>query len=137
MSHARRLYHLCLDLVEILVEPLRVDESLEQFTLAVPEAQTTTVDSVQGWSNRPPAILRCPGCAGRLYQRDPIDDLDCADCWRSFRGDSFGDHELVALFCPRCRTPMEHGIRHPQMFDVPEFATCPSCQYHWDLDHWF
>jgi uncharacterized protein with PIN domain len=132
-----KLYRSGRRLLHRLVEPLRKDESLEQFTLAIPEAQTTTVDSVQGWGNRPPAVLRCPGCEGEMAQPESIDRIDCRTCWRDYPSESFADHELVSLRCPRCTAEMEHGQRHPAMYDVPEWATCPDCQYHWDLDHWY
>jgi hypothetical protein len=32
---------------------------------------------------------------------------------------------------------MEHGQRHPQAFDVPEWATCHNCRYHWEFKHSF
>lgn len=131
-------YDACKRVVHALLEPLRVDTSNEQFTLAIPEAQTTTTgDSEQGWHNRPPALLRCPGCDGQMAQSDPIDDIECSECWRTFDEQHFGDHELLALVCPRCNTAMTHGTRHPGVFDVPEYATCEDCQYHWDLDHWY
>lgn len=120
-----------------LVEPLRADNAVKQFTLSIPEAQTTTVDSVQGWQKRPPAILRCPGCEAQMHQYHSMGLIDCSECWREFREDEFADHELLAMVCPRCNSVMDHGIRHPRTFDVPEWATCPNCQYHWDLDHWF
>jgi Zn ribbon nucleic-acid-binding protein len=124
-------------LVHVIVEPLRKDESLEHFTLAIPEAQTTTVDSVQGWQNRPPAVLECPGCGSEMRQHNAIGPIACQSCWREFPSEEFADHELLAMICPRCDADMHHGRRHPQMFDIPEWATCPDCQYHWDLDHWF
>ncbi|WP_336037594.1 hypothetical protein [Halobacterium yunchengense] len=132
-----KLYRAGRRLLERLVAPLRRDESLEPFTLAIPEAQTTTVDSVQGWQNRPPAVLRCPGCGGELTQSQAIERLDCATCWRDFPSETFAEHDLLALVCPRCDAEMEHGQRHPKMYDVPEWATCPDCRYHWDLDHWY
>lgn len=137
MTYSHRVIHLLQGVLERLIDPLRVDESIEQFTLSIPEAQTTTVDSVQGWRHRPPAVLRCPGCGGRLLQHEPIDDIECTDCWRTFNEDSFSTFDLLTMVCPRCRTDMTHGIRHPNVFDIPEYATCPECQYHWDLDHWY
>lgn len=137
MSASRRLYSFCRRVVTALIDPLRVDDTPEQFTLCIPEAQTTTVDSVQGWGKRPPAALECPGCGGRMHQPDPIDDIDCTECWRTFDEQEFPNLELLSMVCPRCGTDMEHGTRHPMAFDVPEYATCMECQYHWDLDHWY
>lgn len=136
MSVARSVYDLSKRVFLTLREPLEAD-SPEQFTLSVPEAQTTTVDSVQGWENRPPAVLRCPGCDSQILQQDPIADVECTECFRSFGEREFSEFELVALVCPRCETEMESGIRHPNVFDSPEYATCTTCQYHWDIDHWF
>lgn len=120
-----------------LAAPLRADEEMTQFTLSVPEAQTTTVDSVQGIDARPPAVLRCPQCQSQILQARALDRIDCPECVRTFREDAFPDLELLAMICPRCETEMQYGRRHPRVFDRPEWATCPDCQYHWDLDHWF
>lgn len=122
---------------DLLVDPLRADDEVTHFTLAIPDAQTTTVDSVQGWQHRPAALVRCPGCDAQIPQRRSSHDLDCPNCYRTFGAHEFGDLELLGLVCPRCNTEMQHGIRHPNLFSVPEWATCPDCQYHWDLDHWF
>lgn len=137
MSVGSKTYWLLKRLYEYFVGPLRVDNETSSFTLAIPEAQTTTVDSVQGWSNRPAAILRCPGCETQIPQRRPWNTIDCPHCYRTFKSAEFTDLELLGLVCPRCTTEMVHGIRHPNLFDIPEWATCPDCQYHWDLDHWF
>lgn len=137
MSVTRSVYDLTKRVYDTIREPLEVDEATKQFTLSVPEAQTTTVDSVQGWHNRPPAVLRCPGCDSQILQEDPIADVECSDCYRSFEEREFADFELLALVCPRCETQMESGIRHPNVFDIPEYATCNTCQFHWDIDHWF
>jgi hypothetical protein len=124
-------------LVDRIVDPLRADETITHFTLAIPEAQTTTVDSVQGWANRPPAVLRCPGCGTEIDQPTASGAIDCPYCYREFAAESFGDLELLELTCPRCDLGMDFGTRHPKLFDVPEWATCRNCQYHWDLNHWF
>jgi uncharacterized Zn ribbon protein len=137
MGTTRAVYRAIRRLVEVIVDPLRKDENLEHFTLAVPEAQTTTVDSVQGWQNRPPAILACPGCDSEMVQHNAIGPISCGECWREFPNETFADHELLAMVCPRCDTEMHHGRRHPQLYDIPEWATCPACQYHWDLAHWY
>jgi hypothetical protein len=122
---------------ERLAAPLRTDDSMKQFTLAVPDAQTTTVDSVQGWRDRPPALLECPGCESQILQSESIDAIDCPTCWRDFPAEEFDERKLVAMVCPRCESEMDHGIRHPKLYDIPEWATCPECRYHWDLDHWY
>jgi len=137
MGTAAYVYELLRDLLDRIVDPLRADESIEQFTLSIPEAQTTTVDSVQGWGNRPPAVLACPGCEADMHQHNAIGPISCENCFREFPSETFSDHELRGMTCPRCDADMQYGRRHPQMFDIPEWATCPECQYHWDLDHWF
>lgn len=137
MSTAGWTYRFVKGVYEFLVGPLRIDESEETFTLSIPEAQTTTVDSVQGWSERPPAVLECPGCTAEITQRRSSTDIDCPNCYRSFKPHDFGHVELLRMTCPRCDSEMYHGIRHPNVFDIPEWATCPDCQYHWDLSHWF
>lgn len=137
MSAAATTYRLLKRVVIALIEPLKTDDSIEHFTLAIPEAQTTTVDSVQGWVHRPAALLGCPGCDAEIPQRRATSNIDCPNCYRVYKPHEFSDLELHGMFCPRCRTEMRHGIRHPEAFDHPEWATCPNCQYHWDLDHWF
>jgi hypothetical protein len=137
MGRSAYLYRVLKRVVEKIVDPLRADEAIEQFTLAIPEAQTTTVDSVQGWRNRPPAVLACPGCDGEMHQHNAIGNISCSNCFRDFPEEEFADHELVRMNCPRCDHEMKHGRRHPEMYDIPEWATCPNCQYHWDLDHWY
>lgn len=137
MSVADSMYRFLRWTVRTLVDPLRIDDDMHQFTLAIPEAQTTTVDSVQGWSNRPPAVLECPGCGAAIAQRRARIDIDCPECHRTFKPHDFSKLELLELTCPRCETAMDHGTRHPNVFDIPEWATCRECQYHWDLDHWF
>ncbi|MFB6352642.1 MAG: hypothetical protein ABEJ92_01000 [Halobacteriales archaeon] len=137
MSVGPATYRLLKRVIETLVEPLRADDDIEHFTLAIPDAQTTTVDSVQGWANRPAARLRCPGCSAVIPQRQSSHDIDCPNCYRSFKPDAMGELELLGMTCPRCGGEMDHGTRHPQTFDVPEWATCPDCRYHWDLSHWF
>jgi len=120
-----------------LVDPLRADEQISQFTLSVPEAQTTTVDSVQGRKLRPPAVFRCPNCSADIPHHNPTDAVDCPECYRTFDQWATDDLELVRMICPRCDSEMQEGRRHPKVFDGPEWASCPSCQYHWDIDHWF
>jgi transposase-like protein len=137
MSTPRTVYRAIRRLLDRIVAPLRADDSITQFTLSIPEAQTTTVDSVEGWANRPPAILRCSGCDTEIRQHRSRNRIDCPNCWRDFSEYEFADLELLAMTCPRCETEMNHGRRHPNAYEIPEWATCPNCQYHWDLNHWF
>lgn len=137
MIDVRRAYGILKRFLSWIVDPLRADESITQFTLSVPEAQTTTVDSVQGLRNRPPLVVECPGCTGKIVQPHAYERFDCQHCFRDWPSGSLEEFELIAMVCPRCESDMQHGRRHPQVFDVPEWATCPNCQFHWDLTHWF
>lgn len=137
MSVGSATYRAVKQAIRALIEPLRATHDIENFSLSIPDAQTTTVDSVQGWSNRPAALLRCTGCAAQIPQRRSSNPIDCPNCYRTFGSDEFSKLDLLGLVCPRCNTEMDHGVRHPNLFDIPEWATCPDCQYHWDLDHWF
>ena len=137
MSVGATTYRVLKSVLDRVIDPLRADESITHFTLSIPEAQTTTVDSVQGWQRRPPAVLRCSGCQTEITQHRARTTIDCPYCFRTFSDDEFSDLELLDLVCPRCETAMNHGRRHPQVFDIPEWATCPDCQYHWDLNHWY
>ena len=137
MSTGQTTYRLVKAVFERLIDPLRADESITHFTLSIPDAQTTTVDSVQGWQKRPPAILRCANCQTQIIQHRATSKIDCPYCYKTYSDDEFGDLALLDLICPRCETSMDHGKRHPQVFDIPEWATCHSCQYHWDLSHWY
>ncbi|NIS34045.1 MAG: hypothetical protein GWN07_26060, partial [Actinobacteria bacterium] len=101
----------------------------------MPEAQTTTVDSVQGWQNRPAAVVSCGGCEAEIHQASSSANLDCPNCYREYSAFEFDELELLRMTCPRCETKMYHGTRHPNVFSIPEWATCPDCQYHWDLSH--
>jgi Zn finger protein HypA/HybF involved in hydrogenase expression len=120
---------------DALADPLRVDPDANQFRLSIPEAQTTTIDGDVGWGRRPPARLRCPRCEARIDQHDSRADIDCPRCVAEFSHEEFPDLELECLVCPVCGDSMEHGQRHPNRFDVPEWATCHSCRYHWDFKH--
>lgn len=120
-----------------IVEPLRVDEEIEHFRLSMPETQTTTIDGDVGWANRPPAVLACPECGAQIYQHRSRSDIECPDCWFESSGEAFSRLELLGFLCPKCRTSMQDGQRHPEVFDVPEWATCNNCRYHWEYAHVF
>jgi hypothetical protein len=137
MAPFEAIYRVGRDVLRRLINPLRADEQISQFTLSVPEAQTTTVDSVQGEQLRPPAVFRGPNCDADIHQQRPLNAADCPECYRTFDQWTADDLELIRMTCPRCESEMRHGRRHPRVFDRPEYASCPSCQYHWDLDHWF
>jgi Zn finger protein HypA/HybF involved in hydrogenase expression len=119
----------------LLVEPLRADDNLESFTLSIAETQTTTIDGDIGWVRRPPAAVKCPKCDSEIQQLQAIDTIDCSRCVGEFSPEQFPEFELLYLRCPVCRTRMEYGNRHPNAIDVPEWATCNACRYHWEFAH--
>lgn len=124
-------------LVARVVDPLRTDDEVESFTLSIPETATTTYDGGHGWHERPAAVLGCPECGEDVHQRRATATIDCAACWVNRPADEFSELPLRSLLCPRCENPMQFGRRHPEVFDVPEWATCDDCRYHWELNHWY
>lgn len=120
-----------------ILAPLQKNPENSGFRLSSPETSTTTVDGDVGWASRPPALLRCSRCGSDVMQRHPHDDIDCPRCIEERPYDEFTDLELQHLRCPVCGDEMEHGRRHPNSIDVPEWATCHSCRYHWEFRHDF
>jgi transcription initiation factor IIE alpha subunit len=118
-----------------VVDPLRANTDNVGFRLSIPETSTTTIDGDIGWGSRPPALLRCPRCGSDVYQRHPFDDIDCPRCVAEHPYEEFAALELRYFLCPVCGDEMEHGWRHPEVIDVPEWATCHSCRYHWEFRH--
>lgn len=121
--------------VEAVVDPLRTEPEVDRSGLSIPEIQTTTVDGDVGWVHRPPARFRCPRCDSDIEQYEPRGDIDCTRCVANFSHEEFDELELQQMLCPECGDSMKHGQRHPNAFDVPEWATCSSCRYHWELGH--
>lgn len=122
-------------LADLLVDPLRVDGTPNKFRLSSVETATTTYDGDVGWGKRPPAVLRCPQCGSDVLQHSAGDEIDCPHCVAAFGHEEFPDLELDHMVCPVCRSRMQHGRRHPDAFDVPEWATCNGCRYHWEFRH--
>jgi hypothetical protein len=120
---------------ERVVDPLRTGDGPNKFRLSSAETATTTYDGDVGWTSRPPAMLRCPRCGDDVLQHDARDDIDCPRCVAVFSAEEFSDLELDHFVCPVCRNRMTHGQRHPESFDVPEWATCDACRYHWEFRH--
>ena len=120
-----------------LIAPLRAGDGPNKFRLSSVETHTTTIEGDTGWVYRPPATVRCPDCGTGILQADPRDSIDCPSCSVSLPPERFTDLELLALTCPICRAGMQHGQRHPEAFDVPEWATCHNCQYHWEFKHFY
>jgi len=95
--------------VGAVIRHFQAGDEMENFSLAIPDAQTTTVDSVQGWDARPPVIVTCPECASRIPQRRSDAELDCPGCHRSYSARQIGELELEMMVCPRCGEQMDHG----------------------------
>lgn len=123
------------ELVMFVLDPPWEKEGPETFTLAVPEAHSTFKVGAVGWAKRPPAVVRCSTCSTTYTHEFANDYIDCPNCRRSRPPDEFDEMELVALVCPHCQRELDHGVRHPQLLDVPEWASCAECQYHWEYLH--
>jgi Zn finger protein HypA/HybF involved in hydrogenase expression len=120
-----------------IVAPLTTTDGPNEFRLSSHETHTTTIEGDTGWAHRPPARLRCPECSAEIAQSGARSRIDCPDCRATFPPERFPDLELLSLTCPTCRNPMQHGQRHPETFDVPEWATCHNCRYHWEFKHFY
>lgn len=133
----RALLRMTKHIGERVAKPLRRGDGPNKFRLSAMDTATTTYDGDDGWAKRPPAILECPRCGGDILQHHSRDDIDCPHCVAEFDYQKFPELELKHLTCPVCRSEMAHGQRHPEAFDVPEWATCPNCQYHWEFKHFY
>jgi len=118
-----------------VVDPFRYDDDLDVFS--IPDTQTTSVRGDVGWQRRPPAVVECPRCETGFEHRHARDRIDCPRCVAEFPAESFAELKLLELSCPRCGSTLDHGIRHPKVFDVPQWAHCEECQYHWEFTHSF
>jgi uncharacterized protein (UPF0212 family) len=108
---------------------------MEPITLAVPEARSSFADGDVGWRNRPAATVACPSCETHFDQQYATDVLDCTYCTFESNSRDISELDLIALHCPRCGSTLEHGRRHPDQFDVPQWASCEECSYHWEISH--
>lgn len=118
-----------------LVDPPWEKDGPDTFTLAVPESHSTFKVGDVGWAKRPPAVVRCPSCSSKIYHEFANDYIECPTCHVERSPDAFQEMELLALTCPECQRELDHGIRHPELMDVPEWASCTVCQYHWEYQH--
>jgi uncharacterized protein (UPF0212 family) len=118
-----------------VLEPPWEKEGPETFTLAVPEAHSTFKRGDVGWAKRPPAVVECPTCSSSFTHEFANDFIDCPHCSFELPPEEFGEVDIVKFACPHCQQRLEHGIRHPEMMDVPEWASCTDCQYHWEYQH--
>lgn len=121
--------------VQRLAGVLSVREEFYSLDLSIPETGTVAIQSDVGLRHRPPAVVRCPECTTAIQHRRPIDPIDCPACRTMLPPKEFTELELLALTCPRCASTMDHGVRHPDAVDGPQWATCPDCQYHWEYSH--
>jgi Zn finger protein HypA/HybF involved in hydrogenase expression len=120
-----------------VIAPLTTTDGPNEFRLSSAETHTTTIEGDTGWTKRPPARLRCPDCTAGIIQANARSPIDCPECAASFPPERFPELELLSMTCPTCRSRMEHGQRHPEAFDVPEWATCHDCRYHWEFKHFY
>lgn len=118
-----------------LVKPLQRGEGPNKFRLSAMDTATTTHDGDDGWAKRPPATLECGRCGGEIFQHNAHDDIDCPHCVAEYGYEEFGELDLLRMTCPVCRNEMVHGQRHPEKFDIVEWATCNACRYHWEYKH--
>jgi len=123
--------------VRAALDPPWTRDGPETFTLAVPEAHSAFKAGDEGWSSRPPAVVRCPTCSSLVTHAFADDVVACSTCSWECSPDEFPALELVALVCPDCRRQLDYGVRHPSLVEVPEWASCTSCQYHWEYQHDF
>jgi Zn finger protein HypA/HybF involved in hydrogenase expression len=131
----RRVGRLLLSVARRVAGPLQRGDGPNKFRLSAMDTATTTHDGDDGWAKRPPAVVECPQCESDILQHTVHDDIDCPRCTASFAPDAFSELELKGLTCPVCRSDMVHGQRHPEQFDVVEWATCDACRYHWEFAH--
>ncbi|MFB6207376.1 MAG: hypothetical protein ABEJ05_12715 [Haloglomus sp.] len=120
---------------EAVIAPLRAGDGPNKFNLSATDTATTTYEGDVGWGSRPPAVLECPRCESEILQHHARDSIDCPHCVAEFDAEEFGELDLLRMGCPRCKSDMLHGQRHPDQFDFPEWATCDACRYHWEFKH--
>ncbi|SHG99666.1 hypothetical protein [Halobaculum gomorrense] len=118
-----------------VAKPLQRGDGPNKFDLSSVDTATTTYEGDDGWAKRPPATLECPRCGSDILQHNARDSIDCPRCVAEFEYEEFTDLELLHLTCPICGSRMLHGQRHPEQFDIPEWATCNACRYHWEFKH--
>lgn len=120
---------------EKLIAPLRKGEGPNKFRLSSMDTATTTYDGDVGWASRPPATLECGQCGSEILQHHARDSIDCPRCVAEYDSHEFSELKFLHFTCPVCRSRMKEGKRHPRRFDVPQWATCMSCRYHWEFNH--
>jgi len=118
-----------------LLVPLKRSDGPNKFRLSSMDTATTTYEGDSGWAKRPPATVECDRCGSEIFHPSSREDIDCPRCVASYDPDAFGSLELLSMTCPVCKNQMVHGRRHPEQFDIPEWATCKQCRYHWEFQH--
>lgn len=121
--------------LRFVIDPPSEPEGPDPLTMAVPDAQSTFKRGAVGWGNRPPATLQCPFCSVQFVHEHALDTIRCPTCHFEESPEGFDDVKLLAMHCPHCSSELDHGIRHPNVFDSPQWAACPNCQYHWEYLH--
>ena len=121
--------------IMFVLDPPWTRDGPDNFTLAVPEAHSTFKRGDVGWAKRPPAVVECGSCDRTFTHEFANDIVDCPACSFECSPDEIHDLDLVALICPHCQRELDHGIRHPELMDGPEWASCTECQYHWEYQH--
>lgn len=141
LSYCRAFFPLVLErlkaLVKWLVGPPAGMPADHPLTLAIPDARSTFDRGGVGLAERPTARVRCDACSKEFFHERGRDMIRCPRCPVERPPDRLADFELLELQCPVCGTSMEYGIRHPNLFDSPQWASCPECHYHWESNHSF
>lgn len=121
--------------IMFVLDPPGEPEGPDPLTLAVPDAQSTFKRGSVGWANRPPAKVKCPSCGSTFVHQYAANIINCPTCRFELAPDRFDEIDLIEMRCPECESVLDHGIRHPNVFDSPQWAACPNCQYHWEYLH--
>ena len=122
-------------LLKYLLDPPWQPDGPHPLTLAVPDARSTFNRGSSGWASRPNADIRCPLCRTEFTHDNALEMIDCPYCRFECEPDDFGRIEIERLVCPDCGSDMNYGIRHPNLFEFPQWASCPECQFHWEFQH--
>ncbi len=125
----------CASILNRIVAPLQKGNGPNKFQLSSIETATTTYHGDVGWANRPTAVIECPQCEADITQPVSSDRIDCDRCRARLPHYDFPEATLLYFQCPSCGSQMKHGKRHPDEFEIPEWATCSQCRYHWEFEH--
>lgn len=123
--------------VEAVLSPLRRGNGPNKFQLSAMDTATVTNHRAEGWRKRPPATLECRRCSSDIHQHNAYDRIECPRCVAEYAYDEFPDLDLRYLTCPVCDSRMIHGKRHPEQFEIPEWASCANCRFHWEFSHFY